>query len=118
MQGIFFKIRYFKRELSKSFKKVTLIFFQTACHPYVVRMYSYVIRMSLVFARMSSVCHSYVLVCHPDVTRMWLYHEPYFLYKYLFSREYIRESVSCSFAKCDASCSFAISRDISLHSSK
>ena len=106
MQGILSRIRYFERELLKSFKKdfyfvfvsncmssvchlhvirISLVCTCTSsvchtyvlvCHPYVTRMYSYVIRMSLVCTRMSSVCHSYVLVCHPYVTRLWFYHEP------------------------------------------
>ena len=92
MQEILLQIRYFERELSKSFKKDNFIFLSNrmsfvchsyvlVCHPYVTRMYSYVFRMSLVCTRMSSVCHSYthsyVLVCHPCVTRMWFYHEPW-----------------------------------------
>ena len=103
MQGIFLQIRYFGRELSKSFKKDNFIFLSNrmsfvchsnvirmSCHLCVSRMYSYVIRMSLVYTRMSSVCHWYVLVCHryvtriysvchSYVTRMWFYHEPLFL---------------------------------------
>ena len=55
-----------ERELSKNFKKLTLFFFRTAYHPYVIR-------VSLVCTRTSFVCHSYVRVCHPYVTRMHLY---------------------------------------------
>ena len=100
MQGILSQIRYFGREISKSFKKDNFIFLsKTNCmssvshsdvirmywyvipmslvcnrmHPYFTHMYSYVILMSLVCTRMSSVCHSYVLVCHPYVTRMYSY---------------------------------------------
>ena len=92
------EFRYLERELSKSFKKLTLFFFQTACRPYVTRMsfvchsyvlvchscvlvcppyitriYSCIILMSLVCTRISSVCRSYVLVCHPYVTHMYQY---------------------------------------------
>ena len=105
MQGILLQIRYFERELSKSFTKVNLIFLSNrmsfVCHSYVIRMslvctrmpfichsyllvchpcatcmYSYVIRMSLVCTFMSSVCHSCVPVYHPYVTRLWFYHKP------------------------------------------
>ena len=80
MQGILLQIRYFERELSKSFKKINFIFLSnrmsSVCHSYVIRMSLICTRMSFVCTRMSSVCHSYVLVCHPYVTRMWFYHEP------------------------------------------
>ena len=95
----FYKSDILKQNYQRAFKKITLLFFRTACHPYVTRMsfvchvirmslvctrmssyvtcmYSYVIRMSLVCTRMSSVCHCFVLVCHPYVTRMCFYHEP------------------------------------------
>ena len=73
MQGILLQIGYFERGLSKSLKKLTLLFFRTACHLHVTRMFLYVMRMSLEYTRMSFVCHSYVLVCHPYVTRMYSY---------------------------------------------
>ena len=95
MRGILLQIRCFERELSKSSKKVNLIFLSnrmsSVCHSYITRMYSYDIRMSLVCTRMPSVCHSctrmssvchsyvllcHVLVCHSYVTRLWFYHEP------------------------------------------
>ena len=40
-----------------------VIHMSLACHPYVTCMYSYVIRLAY----------------HPCVTRMWFYHEPFFL---------------------------------------
>ena len=88
---ILLQIRYFERELLKSFKKVNLIFlyngmslyvtlmsfvchsYVLVCHSYVTLLYSYVIRMSLVCTRMSFVCHLLVLVCHSYVTRMYSY---------------------------------------------
>ena len=83
MQGTFLQIRYFKRELSKSFQKVNFIFLSNlmssvchsnvirmSCHSYVTRMYSYVIRMSLVCTHMSSVCHSHVIRTSLVCTRM------------------------------------------------
>ena len=88
---ILLQIRYFERELLKSFKKVNLIFlynrmspyvtlmsfvchsYVLVCQSYVTRLYSYVIRMSLVGTRMSFVCHSYVLVCYLYVTRLYSY---------------------------------------------
>ena len=99
MQGIILQIRYFQRELSKSFKNVNFIFsfepyvirMSLVCYPYVTRIYSYVIRMSLVCTRtslvctrMSSVSRSYVLVCHSYVTGLWFYHEPSFFTKGLY----------------------------------
>ena len=80
MQGIHSQIGYFKTELLKSVKKITLFFFRPhvvrmtlACHSYVTRMYEYIIGMSLVCTLMSSVRHSNVPVCHPYVTRMYSY---------------------------------------------
>ena len=68
MQEIILQMRYFERDIVKSFKRVNFIFLSncmsSVCH-------SNVIRMSLVYTRMSSVCHSYVLVCQPYVTRMY-----------------------------------------------
>ena len=80
----FYKFDVLKEDYQKSFKKLTLFFFRTACHLYVTRMYLYVMRVPLVCTRMSFVCHSYVirmslictrmsLVYHPYVTRMYLY---------------------------------------------
>ena len=79
MQGILLQVRYFERELSKSFKKVNFVFLSNRI--------SFVcsnIRMTCgskeKCTRMSSVCHSYVLVsirmpsvCHSYATRMYLY---------------------------------------------
>ena len=64
----FYKSDILNKDYQKALKKLTILFFRTAC-----RLYSYVIRMSLVYTRISSVCHSYVLVCHPYVTCMYLH---------------------------------------------
>ena len=69
----FYKFDVLKEDYQKSFKKLTLFFFRTACHLYVTRMYLYVIRMWLIRTRMWSVCHSYALVWHLYVTRMYSY---------------------------------------------
>ena len=95
-------MRYFERDIVKSFKRVNFIFLSNCmssvchsnvirmslvytrmssvchsyvlvCHPYVIYIYSYVTRVSLVCTRMLSVCHSYVLACDPYVTRMYSY---------------------------------------------
>ena len=106
MQGIFLLSDILKENYQKALKKITLLFFRTACHSYVTRMsfVCHIICVSVVFTRMSSVCHLYILVCHPYVTRMysyviymslvctlyvtrmysyvtrmWFYHEPLFL---------------------------------------
>ena len=77
MQGILLQIRYFERELSKSFKKINFIFLSnhmsSVCHSYVIRMSLVCTRMSFVCTCMSSVCHSYVLLCHSYVTRVYSY---------------------------------------------
>ena len=69
----FYKFDVLKEDYQKSFKKLTLFFFRTACHLYVTRMYLYVIRISLLCTRVSFVCYSYAFVCHPYVTRMYSY---------------------------------------------
>ena len=72
---ILLQIRYFERELSKSFKEDNYFSFE----PHVIRCVTrmsfacYLIRMPVVCTRMSSACHSYVLVCHPYITHMYSY---------------------------------------------
>ena len=72
---LFYKSDILKENFQKALKKITLLFFRKACHPYDTRMafVCHVICMSLTCSRMSSVCHSYVLVCHPYVTLMYSY---------------------------------------------
>ena len=45
-----------------------------------IRVYTSDIRMTYEYIRMTyrCVCHLYVLVCHPYVTRLWVYHKPFF----------------------------------------
>ena len=80
----FYKSDISKENYQKTLKTLTLFFFRTACHPYVIRMsfvcHPYAIRVLLVCTRMSFVCHSYVhvctrmsSVCHSYVTRMYSY---------------------------------------------
>ena len=73
MQGILLQIRYFEGELWKSFKKITLIFSRTACHPYVTWMsvVCHFIRMSFACYLYAFIFYLYVLACHPYVTRMY-----------------------------------------------
>ena len=83
-QGILLQIRNLERELCKSFNKINFFFLSnrmsSICDLYVIHMSLLCTRMSLVCTRISSsLCHSYVLVCHSYVTRLWFYHEPFFV---------------------------------------
>ena len=82
MQGILLQVRYFERELSKSFKKVNFIFLSNrisfvcsnirmtcGSKEKCTRMHSYVIRMSLVCTRI----YSYAIRISLYATRMYLY---------------------------------------------
>ena len=102
---ILLQIRYFERELSKSFKEDNYFSFE----PHVIRCVTrmsfacYLIRMPVVCTRMSSACHSYVLVCHPYITHMYslssvchshvLVCHPYITHMYSYV---IRMSLACT----------------------
>ena len=94
----FYKSDILKENFQKALKKITLLFFRTACHPYDTRMafVCHVICMSLTCNRMSSVCHSYVLVCHPYVTLMYSYVIRISLVCTRMSLVYTRKSLVCT----------------------